>query len=123
MRQGKVFAWLASVGHWLDIGGNVPGGYNPQAVESFQEGVLIPPVKLFRKGVLQQDIVDILQANTRVPRSNWGDLNGQLNALDLGMRRFHALFDEYGEETIQAVLEAGSQRAETLMRGNISAAS
>ena len=42
MRNGKLFAWLASVGHWLDIGGNVPGGYNPQATECFQEGVLIP---------------------------------------------------------------------------------
>ncbi|MGL5733926.1 MAG: hydantoinase B/oxoprolinase family protein, partial [Beijerinckiaceae bacterium] len=119
MRGGVVFAWLASVGHWLDIGGNVPGGYNPQAVECFQEGVLIPPVKLFRRGVLQQDIVDILQANSRLPRSNWGDLNGQLNALDLGTRRFHALFDEYGDATIAAVFDAASNRAETMMRNNI----
>ena len=45
-RAGRVFCWLASVGHWLDIGGNVPGGYNPKATESFQEGVRFPPVKL-----------------------------------------------------------------------------
>lgn len=121
MRGGKLFAWLASVGHWLDIGGNVPGGYNPQAVESFQEGVLIPPVKLFKKGVIQQDIVDILQANTRVPRSNWGDLNGQLNALDLGEKRFQALIDEYGDGVVEAALEAASARAEALMRANIAA--
>lgn len=121
MRQGKVFAWLASVGHWLDIGGNVPGGYNPKAVESFQEGVLIPPVKLFRRGVMQQDIVDILQANSRVPRSNWGDLNGQLNALDLGERRFQALIDEYGDAVVEAALVAASARAERLMRDNIAA--
>ena len=121
MRGGKVFVWLASVGHWLDIGGNVPGGYNPQATECFQEGVLIPPVKLFRKGVMQQDIVDILQANSRLPRSNWGDLNGQLNALDLGERRFQALIDEYGDATIAAALEAASARAEALMRAEIRA--
>ena len=121
MRNGKLFAWLASVGHWLDIGGNVPGGYNPQAVESFQEGVLIPPVKLFKNGVIQQDIVDILQANTRVPRSNWGDLNGQLNALDLGEKRFQALIDEYGDGVVEAALEAASARAEALMRANIAA--
>lgn len=121
MRQGKVFAWLASVGHWLDIGGNVPGGYNPKAVECFQEGVLIPPVKLFRRGVMQQDIVDILQANSRVPRSNWGDLNGQLNALDLGERRFQALIDEYGDAVVEAALDAASARAERLMRDNIAA--
>ncbi|MEJ1158976.1 hydantoinase B/oxoprolinase family protein [Prosthecomicrobium sp. N25] len=121
MRQGRLFAWLASVGHWLDIGGNVPGGYNPQATEIFQEGVLIPPVKLFRAGVLQQDVIDIIQANSRLPRSNWGDLNGQLNALDLGERRFHALIDEYGEEVVAATLDAASARAAALMRENIRA--
>jgi N-methylhydantoinase B len=99
----------------------VPGGYNPQATECFQEGVLIPPVKLFRKGVLQQDVVDILQANTRLPRSNWGDLNGQLNALDLGERRFHALIDEYGDDVVAATLQAASARAEALMRQEIRA--
>ncbi len=43
LRGGRVFAWIASVGHWLDIGGNVPGNYNPKATESFQEGVPFPP--------------------------------------------------------------------------------
>jgi N-methylhydantoinase B len=121
MRSGKVFAWIASVGHWLDIGGAVPGNYNPKATESFQEGVRIPPVKLVRGGVLQQDIVDILAANSRVPQSNWGDLNGQLNALDLGERRLHALLDEYGDDTISAALAALTARAEELMRANIRA--
>jgi N-methylhydantoinase B len=121
MRGGKVFAWIASVGHWLDIGGAVPGNYNPKATESFQEGVRFPPVKLFRGGVLQQDIVDILAANSRVPQSNWGDLNGQINALDLGERRLHALLDEYGDDTIASALAALSARAEELMRANIAA--
>ncbi len=121
MRKGRVFAWIASVGHWLDIGGNVPGNYNPKATESFQEGVRIPPVKLIRAGSIQQDIVDILAANSRVPQSNWGDLNGQINALDLGERRLHTLLDEYGDDTITAALAALSSRAEALMRANIAA--
>ena len=121
MRDGRVFAWIASVGHWLDIGGAVPGNYNPKATESFQEGVRIPPVKLARGGTIQQDIVDILAANSRVPQSNWGDLNGQINALDLGERRLHALLDEYGDNTIASALAALSQRAEALMRANIAA--
>jgi N-methylhydantoinase B len=121
MREGKVFAWLASVGHWLDVGGNVPGNFNAKATESFQEGFRIPPVKLVRDGVIQQDIIDILAANSRVPQSNWGDLNGQLNALDLGERRLHALLDEYGEKTISSALQALSDRAEKLMRANIAA--
>ena len=121
MRGGAVFAWLASVAHWLDVGGNVPGNFNARATESFQEGFRVPPVKLMRGGVLQQDIVDILAANSRVPQSNWGDLNGQLNALDLGERRLHDLLDEYGDATIRSALSALSARAETLMRANIEA--
>jgi len=120
-RGGKVFVWLASVGHWLDVGGNVPGNFNARATESFQEGFRVPPVKLVRAGVLQQDIVDILAANSRVPQSNWGDLNGQLNALDLGERRMHALLDEYGDDTILAAMAQLTARAETLMRANIAA--
>ena len=121
LRKGCVFAWLASVGHWLDIGGNVPGNFNPKATESFQEGVRIPPVKLVRGGVLQSDIIDILAANSRVAQSNWGDLNAQLNALDLGERRLHELLDQYGDDTIGAALAALSARAQALMRANIAA--
>jgi N-methylhydantoinase B len=121
LRDGKVFAWLASVGHWLDVGGNVPGNFNARATESFQEGFRVPPVKIVRERVLQRDIVDILAANSRTAQSNWGDLNGQLNALDLGERRFHALLDEYGDATIEAALATLTARAEALMRANISA--
>ncbi|HWM80694.1 MAG TPA: hydantoinase B/oxoprolinase family protein [Pseudolabrys sp.] len=121
MRDGRVFAWLASVGHWLDVGGNVPGNFNAKATETFQEGFRVPPVKLMRAGVLQQDIVDILATNSRVPQSNWGDLNGQINALDLGERRLDALLDEYGEDTVSAAFAMLSARAETLMRANIEA--
>ncbi len=119
MRAGRVFAWLASVGHWLDVGGNVPGNFNAKATESFQEGFRVPPVKIISGGVLQQDIVDILGANSRVPLSNWGDLNGQLNALGLGERRLHALLDEYGDDTVTAATAALTARAEALMRANI----
>jgi N-methylhydantoinase B len=121
IRNGRVFAWLASVGHWLDVGGNVPGNFNAKATESFQEGFRVPPVKLIRDGILQQDIVDILAANSRVPQSNWGDLNGQINALDLGARRLEALLDEYGDDTVAAALAQLSARAEALMRANIAA--
>ncbi|MBV9740760.1 MAG: hydantoinase B/oxoprolinase family protein [Hyphomicrobiales bacterium] len=120
-RKGRVFAWLASVGHWLDIGGNVPGGFNASATESFQEGVRIPPVKLIAKGRMNTDILAILAANSRVPQSNYGDLNGQINSLDLGERRVHALLDDYGEETVTMALDIFGKRAEALMRENIGA--
>ena len=120
-REGRVFCWIASVGHWLDIGGNVPGGFNASATESYQEGVRIPPVKFIRGGAVDENIVDILSANSRSARSNFGDLNGQLNALALGERRLADLLDEYGETTIAGAFEAFSRRAEALMRDNLRA--
>jgi N-methylhydantoinase B len=118
-RDGRVFCWLASVGHWHDVGGNVPGNYNPVATECFQEGMLIPPVKLFARGELRSDIVDIVTANSRLPGSAYGDLNGQINALDLGIRRLAALIDEYGADTVAAALAQLRARAARLMRANI----
>jgi N-methylhydantoinase B len=119
--EGKVFCHLASVGHWHDVGGAVPGNYNPQATEVFQEAFVLPPVKLMRAGRLQQDVVDIILRNTRLPTSAQGDLNGQLNALDLGVKRLDALLAEYGPDTVRAALDALSDRAEALIRAEVAA--
>lgn len=120
-RNGEVFCFLASVGHWHDVGGNVPGNYNPVATESFQEGMLIPPVKLYDRGEWRQDIVDILSANSRLPLSLYGDLNGQINALDLGEKRLHALIDDYGDATVATCLGELKARAAQMMRAQIAA--
>ena len=116
----EIFCHLASVGHWHDIGGNVPGNYNPVATESFQEGMLIPPVKLIERGELRQDIVDILRANSRLPRSLYGDLKAQINALDLGEKRLAALLEEYSADTVKKAFQDLQDRAARLMRSNIS---
>lgn len=118
-RDGKVFCYLASVGHYHDVGGNVPGNYNPAATESFQEGFLMPPVKLFEAGRFRQDVVDILQANSRLPNSLYGDLNGQINALKLGEGRLKDLLDEYGDATVATAFEELKSRAAALMRAQI----
>ncbi|MCH8167911.1 MAG: hydantoinase B/oxoprolinase family protein [Proteobacteria bacterium] len=120
-RDGEVFCYIASVGHWHDVGGNVPGNYNPAATECFQEGVLIPPVKLFDRGELRQDVVDILMANSRLPGSAYGDLNGQINALDLGVKRLDALLADYGDATVSSALRELKARAALLMRAEIAA--
>ncbi|MEM0921425.1 MAG: hydantoinase B/oxoprolinase family protein [Pseudomonadota bacterium] len=120
-RDGELLCFLASVGHWHDVGGAVPGNYNPSATEVFQEAFVLPPVKLVRAGVLQTDIVDILMRNTRLPASAQGDLNGQLGALDLGVKRLDALLSDYGVATVQGALTALTDRAEALMRAEIAA--
>lgn len=119
--DGELFCYLASVGHWHDVGGAVPGNYNPGATDVFQEAIVIPPVRLVRAGTTNQDIVDILMRNTRLPQSARGDLNGQLGALDLGIQRMGELLTEYGAVTVESALTELGDRAESLMRAELSA--
>jgi N-methylhydantoinase B len=118
-RGGKLFCYLASAAHWHDVGGAVPGNYNPAATECWQEAVQIPPVRIIRAGVLDADVLAILKANTRLPDSLWGDLNGQLAALELGVRRLHGLLDEYGDAVVLQAMGELRARAVKLMRSHI----
>jgi len=118
-RGGKLFCYLASAAHWHDVGGAVPGNYNPAATECWQEAVQIPPVRIVRAGVLDADVLAILKANTRLPDSLWGDLNGQLAALELGVRRLHGLLDEYGDALVLQAMGELRARAVRLMRSHI----
>lgn len=117
--EGKLFCYLASVGHWHDVGGAVPGNYNPAATDAFQEAFVLPPVRLVKGGETQTDIIDILMRNTRLPQSAQGDLNGQLGALDLGVKRMDELLGDYGADTVRAGLDALQDRAEALMRAEL----
>jgi N-methylhydantoinase B len=119
MRDGRAFCYLASVGHWNDVGGNVPGSYNPAATELAQEGVLIPPMKLFERGRRREDVVDLLRAISRVPVNAYGDLSAQVAALDVGTRRMIDLLQEYGDVTVGRAFVELSDAAERLMRAEI----
>jgi N-methylhydantoinase B len=118
-RGGKPFCYLASAAHWHDVGGAVPGNYNPAATECWQEAVQIPPVRIIRAGILDEDVLAILKANTRLPDSLWGDLNGQLAALELGVRRLNSLLDEYGDAVVLQAMGELRARAVRLMRSHI----
>lgn len=120
-RDGALFCWLASVGHYHDVGGPVPGNYNPAATEVLQEGFLLPPVRLVAAGEFRQDIADILFANSRQPMSAYGDLNGQLAALELGGRRLDELLDSYGDATVAEAFAELRARAARQMRTIIAA--
>ena len=121
VRDGQVFCWLGSVGHWHDLGGAVPGNYNPAATEYFQEAVLIPPVRLYAAGGLRQDILDIILAASRLPDVAYGDLQAHLSALDLGAARLDALLDEYGAATVAEALRELRQRAAAQLRAELAA--
>jgi len=119
--RGELFCWLASVGHYTDVGGAVPGNYNPSATESAQEGVLISPMKLRDRGELRADVVRLIQSISRVPVNAFGDLQGQLNSLDLGVERLGAVLDDFGPDTVRQGFTELTERAATLMRSRIAA--
>ena len=118
-RNGQLFCYLASAAHWHDVGGAVPGNYNPAATECWQEAVQIPPVRIVQNAQLSEDVLAILRANTRLPDSMWGDLNGQLAALELGAKRLDALLDECGDTQVLQAMGELRQRALRLMRAHI----
>ena len=117
--KGRLWAYLSNTGHWPDTGGMVPGGFPSQATEIQQEGLRLPPVKLHRRGVLDDDILQIVLANIRVPEERIGDIRAQIGALSVGERRLTQLLDKHGEETVNAAIEVLKERSERRMRTHI----
>ena len=117
--KGKVFAWLANTGHWPDTGGMVPGGFSAHATESEQEGLRLPPVKLYKKDVLDQEILSIILSNIRIADQRIGDIKAQAAALAIGEKRLEALLDRYGADTVEAAIGELRKRAAQQMRARI----
>ena len=117
--HGELWAYLSNTGHWPDTGGSVPGGFSTRATEVQQEGLRLPPVKLFREGVMQPDILSIILANIRVPEERIGDIKAQVAALTVGEKRLTALLDRYGEVTVTACIAELRRRSDLMMRAHI----
>ena len=118
-RDGKIFCWLSNTGHWPDIGGSVPGGFSASATAVEQEGLRLPPVKLFKKGVLDPEIYAIICSNIRVADQRIGDIRAQAAALRVGQERLFAILDRYGDETVVAAIAELRRRAAEQMRAHI----
>jgi len=117
--RGELFSWLANTGHWPDTGGAVPGGFSANATEVEQEGLRLPPVKLFKKGKMDDEILSIVLSNIRIADQRIGDIKAQAAALNVGERRLTELLDRYGRDTVDdAILELRG-RAEQQMRAKI----
>jgi N-methylhydantoinase B len=117
--KDRLWAYLSNTGHWPDTGGMVPGGFATKATEIQQEGLRIPPVKLYRRGELCTDIVDFVLNNIRVPEERIGDIKAQVGALTVGERRLTALLDRYGADVVEAAIAELKARSEQQMRAYI----
>lgn len=117
--KGKLFAWLANTGHWPDTGGMVPGGFSANATEVEQEGLRLPFVKLYKAGVMDEEILSIILSNIRIADQRIGDIKAQASALAVGDKRLTALLDRYGDDVVREAINELRTRASQQMRTRI----
>jgi len=118
-RGGRIYCWLSNTGHWPDIGGAVPGGFSASATAVEQEGLRLPPVKLFRRGEMVREIFQIICSNIRVAGQRIGDIKAQAAALRVGEARLAALLDRYGDDLVRDAIAELRARAAAQMRALI----
>ncbi len=116
--EGELVAWSAVKGHQADIGGNVRGGYNPQATEVWQETLRIPPVKVYDRGVLRKDVWGLIFANVRLDMVA-EDMRAEIGSCVVGERGIHKLLERYGREVFEAHKEYLFDATEQMMRSEI----
>jgi N-methylhydantoinase B len=102
----EVVAFVQAFGHHDDIGGAVPGSMPSHATSVFEEGLMVPPIKLWDQGVPNRAALTIMTRNSRMPDSLAGDLDAECSACLMGSRRLTELFERYGRATVEACFDA-----------------
>ena len=119
-RDGEIVCFVGNHIHNTDVGGAVPATLSRTLTEIQQEGLRIPPMRLMRGGVLNQDLLDIIAHNVRLPEQNWGDLNAQIACANVGERKIHEILDRFGTDNFVAGLDQLLDYAESQARAVIS---
>lgn len=116
---GEVVAFVQAFGHHDDIGGKVPGSMPSDAVSVFEEGLMVPPIKLYDAGVRNDAVVRIMTRNSRLPDHLDGDLDSEVSACRMGARRISELFDRYGTELVEDCFDAILDRTTETFRREV----
>ena len=119
--EGALVGYAANKAHHTDVGGRAPGSIAGDSTELYQEGLIIPPVKFVRGGVIDPEISRLIRSNVRTPEVQMGDLRAQIAANYTGIRRLTELMGEYGAETVHSAMEAVMDYSERRMRAEIQA--
>src|SRR4051794_9853907 len=116
---GRVVAFVQAFGHHDDIGGAVPGSMPSHATSVFEEGLMVPPIRLWDAGVPNRAALTIMTRNSRMPESLAADLDAECSACLMGARRLGELFDRYGVETVESCFDAILSRTTETYRREI----
>ncbi len=117
--EGERVAFAATICHHADVGGRVPGSNASDSTEIYQEGVRIPPLKLYDKGARNDTLWTLLETNVRIPVQVFGDLRAQLAACTIAETQFHDLSEEYGVAQTRHYMEEVINYAERMTRAAI----
>ena len=115
-KDGRHIAWTAMFGHMSDNGGMVPGSIPIQATSIYQEGIRIPPLKLYKKGVLQSDILELILHNVRTPQWNRFDLNALVAACNTAARRCVEMAERFGDDVFHSTMDIMLERNYNAMK-------
>ena len=105
--------------HWADVGGMTPGSYSGLATNVYQEGLRMPPIKLYEGGRLNHAIMKLIESNMRLPAHRLGDMNAMLGACRIAEQRVHRLFQKYGPGVVLECIATNLDRSEARMRERI----
>lgn len=119
--DGKVVAFVCNIAHHSDVGGKTPGSESADCTSIFQEGLRLPPVRLVSAGEVQEDIVNIVLLNSRMPGEREGDLKAQIAANATGVRRVEELIARFGRDEALAAFGAILAHGEARARAAIAA--
>lgn len=117
--DGVLVFWTVNRAHHSDIGGATYGGYNAAATEIWQEGLRVPPLRLYEKGTVRADLMAMLSVNVRHPKDFQGDLAAQIGSVRLGEKRLETLITEFSAEVVGAAVEVILDSAEQQARAVI----
>jgi N-methylhydantoinase B len=117
--KGRLKYMLAEKAHQIDAGGAIPGGYNPNAIDVWGEGLRIPPLKIFERGKERKDVLNLVLTNVRGYETQRGDLLSLIGAAKIGERRLVEMLDKYGEEIISTFINDLFNYSESRMREKI----
>ena len=117
--DGEVVAYIQAFGHHDDIGGRVPGSMPGTAASVFEEGLAVPPIRVYSEGKRNDEAFKIIRRNTRLPEILSADLDSEIQACIMGARRMEELFQRFGTATVEACFQAIIEKCRNIFRDEL----
>jgi len=115
-KDGRLLSWAAMFGHMTDVGGKVPGSLPTDARSIYEEGIVVPPIKIYRNGELQQELLDLILHNVRLPHWNLSDFNAIIAACRTAEKRCIEIAERFGDDVYFSALDELLERNKRAMR-------